>query len=449
MKPRTYLAVAFLVAVPWALAANSTSGSGVSTLPECAQICLEAAIANSSCNANDSRCTCTTASIEEQSSVCIATSCTVTEALFTQNATKTACGVPVRDRTQQFITVTIVLGTLSGLVVLLRLGSKLAMKVEYTMDDWSVLVLLLCGIPSSVMNVIGTAGHGEGRDIWTLSPDEITTFGYYFYVLEVVYFAQVSLLKTSLLAFYLRIFPGEARKLLLATVVFNVLYGIAFVFLAAFQCTPVSFFWTGWDGEHVGRCLNINSIGWANAAISIALDVWMLAIPLWQIRNLKLHWKKKVGVAMMFFVGTFVTVVSIIRLQFLVDLGSSTNPTFDQTDVSIWSTVEINVGIICTCMPSLRLFLVRLFPVLGGSSHNTRGYENYGDYGSKSKAIRSKTGTFVEARNRPTTPDHGGIELQMMYEVRYDKRETGEGVRGGAGELGHKGAVGSTGDIPP
>lgn len=50
--------------------------------------------------------------------------------------------------------------------------------------------------------------------------------------------------------------------------------------------------------------LNINAIGWANASISIALDVWMLGIPLLQIRRLKLHWKKKISVAMMFFVGT-------------------------------------------------------------------------------------------------------------------------------------------------
>lgn len=38
--------------------------------------------------------------------------------------------------------------------------------------------------------------------------------------------------------------------------------------------------------------------------MSIALDVWMLAIPLWQLRGLKLHWKKKIGVAAMFIVGT-------------------------------------------------------------------------------------------------------------------------------------------------
>ena len=50
--------------------------------------------------------------------------------------------------------------------------------------------------------------------------------------------------------------------------------------------------------------LNKNAIGWANAAISVALDLWMIAIPLWQIRSLNLHWKKKIGVVIMFLVGT-------------------------------------------------------------------------------------------------------------------------------------------------
>ncbi|CZR69469.1 related to integral membrane protein PTH11 [Phialocephala subalpina] len=388
------------------------------------------AISNSSCNANDSKCTCTTTSIQEQSSACIAGSCTIKEALFTKNATNAACGVPVRDKTQVFINVTIVLGVISGIVVILRVTSKVIMKMEFTLDDWCIMITLLCGIPSSCMNVVGTAGHGEGKDIWTLSFDMITRFGYFFYILEVLYFAQVALLKLTLLFFYLRIFPGKPRKLLWATVIFDSLYGIAFVFLAAFQCHPISYFWTGWDGEHKGACLNINAIGWANASISIALDVWMLGIPLLQIRSLKLHWKKKIGVAMMFFVGTFVTVVSIVRLQFLVNLGSSTNPTFDQIDVSIWSTVEINIGIICTCMPSLRLFLVRLFPVLGGSSHNKSGYQNYGEeYGNRSGVLRSRSKTLVETGKPPSQPEHTGIELHKMFVVRYGDEDEASLVR--------------------
>ena len=127
----------------------------------------------------------------------------------------------------------------------------------------------------------------------------------FFYIQEIIYFVEVSLAKLTLLCFYIRIFPStRVRHLLLGTVVFNCLFGVAFGLVAVFQCTPISYFWVMWDKEHTGgKCIDINAMSWANAAISILLDVWMLAIPLSQLRNLQLGWKKKVGVALMFSVG--------------------------------------------------------------------------------------------------------------------------------------------------
>ncbi|KAJ3531754.1 hypothetical protein NM208_g8739 [Fusarium decemcellulare] len=342
--------------------------------------------------------------------------------------TNTYCHAPVRDKTSTFVNVTIVLGVISGISILLRIGSKILItNSDFGLDDLFIILTLTIGIPSTAMNIHGTAGHGEGRDIWTLEFDQITRFGFFFWLLEVFYFAQVSLLKMSLLFFYLRIFPGPAQKLLWGTVIFNAIYGVAFIFLAIFQCSPISFFWTGWDGEHEGTCANVNAIGWANASVSIALDVWMLAIPMWYLRNLKLHWKKKIGVAAMFIVGTFVTIVSIIRLQFLVDLGSSHNPTYDQTEVSIWSTVEINVGIICASMPALRILLVRLFLVLGGSSYDSSKYNNYGEqYGRKSHILsRSRARVEIPSQTGDSIhrPDHGGIELQRTFKVQYSEND--------------------------
>jgi hypothetical protein len=90
----------------------------------------------------------------------------------------------------------------------------------------------------------------------------------------------------------------------LATGVFNTLFGLAFVLAAIFQCQPISFFWNGWDREHTGQCVDINALAWANAAISISLDLWMLAIPLSQLYHLQMSLNKKLGVAAMFCVGT-------------------------------------------------------------------------------------------------------------------------------------------------
>lgn len=82
-----------------------------------------------------------------------------------------------------------------------------------------------------------------------------------------------------------------------------------------------------------------------------------------------------------------VTVVSIIRLKSIITFANSTNPTWDNLSLSIWSTIEINVGIFCACMPVLRLMLVRVMPVLA-SSYNRSHYANmkYGGGGSSSNS---------------------------------------------------------------
>jgi hypothetical protein len=66
-----------------------------------------------------------------------------------------------------------------------------------------------------------------------------------------------------------------------------------------------------------------------------------------------------------------ITVVSIVRLKFLVHFANSADPTWSQLDTILWSDIEINVGVICVCMPSMRVILVRIFPKAFGSTRNT------------------------------------------------------------------------------
>lgn len=189
--------------------------------------------------------------------------------------------------------------------MVLRVVSKLVTRAEFGLDDYSIFVTFASGIPSSVLEVHGLTSNGFGRDIWTVSPKQITDYLRAFYVMEVLYFAQVFLLKLSLLFFYLRIFPApKFRKFLWATVIFDTVFGAVFIMGGIFQCRPISYYWNQWDGLHKGKCINVNGMAWANAIISIVLDVWMLGLAISQLVHLQMHWKKKVGVGMMFAVGT-------------------------------------------------------------------------------------------------------------------------------------------------
>lgn len=126
----------------------------------------------------------------------------------------------------------------------------------------------------------------------------------FMYINEMLYFTQVLIIKLSILAFYLRLFQGRIlRYFIWATIAITIALIVIFNFLTAFQCQPIAYYWKGWDKETEGHCLSLNALGWANAASSIILDAWMLAIPLSQLKNLQLHWKKKIGAGLMFSVG--------------------------------------------------------------------------------------------------------------------------------------------------
>jgi hypothetical protein len=47
-------------------------------------------------------------------------------------------------------------------------------------------------------------------------------------------------------------------------------------------------------------------------------------------------------------------VVSILRLQSLVAISNSHDQTYDNPPAATWSSVETNIGIICSCLPCLR-----------------------------------------------------------------------------------------------
>ena len=179
------------------------------------------------------------------------------------NATATTCGAPIRDRSKIQADVAIILGVITGVMVLIRILFKAFItQMGLAMDDWFILATVVGGIPNTYLGIHGTVANGLGKDVWTLPYAEITAFGKYFYIVEVLYFMEITLLKMSLLFFYLRIFPAtKIRNILWATIIFNAVYGAAFIFTGIFQCQPISFYWTKWDGEHEGKCISINALG--------------------------------------------------------------------------------------------------------------------------------------------------------------------------------------------
>ncbi|KAG5917341.1 hypothetical protein E4U42_007272 [Claviceps africana] len=348
----------------------------LSSLPACGAACVNASITAQKC-ADVTSCICSPDHVfKDQTQRCLESSCSLSEQFIAKNTTEAACGRPPRDKSRKYDATSISLCVVTGILVVMRVIFKqwFSYQKQLSLDDWVIILSAAVGLPCTILNTAGLTANGLGKDAWTLRSSDLVEFGRYFFVQQILYLVLMTFIKVSLLCFYLSIFPNRRVRLLLwLTVAANLAWGFVCIVITIFQCSPVQNYWLRYlQQEGTGKCLNMNLLGWGNGAVSVAIDIWIIGIPMYQMRKLDLGWRKKIGAVVMFLTGAFVTIVSILRLQSLAYFYSSSNPTWDLWYTAWWSTIEINVGLMCACLPTVRVILVRLWPDVFGSTIYSR-----------------------------------------------------------------------------
>lgn len=177
-------------------------------------------------------------------------------------------------------------------------------RKSFAPHNWVMLAILPGKIAGLVLWIHGLRAHGLGRNVWTLSPHQIEQFAFYHFLEAIMYNSLMALLKVAFCLFYLSIFSGATiRRVLWATVAFQVVSCVGFLTAVVFTCIPVSFAWERYSTASHGQCINIEGLYWSWAIFTVLSDIWLLAIPLSQVYNLGLYWKRKLSVIVMFSTG--------------------------------------------------------------------------------------------------------------------------------------------------
>ncbi|KAJ5098252.1 hypothetical protein N7532_005253 [Penicillium argentinense] len=89
-------------------------------------------------------------------------------------------------------------------------------------------------------------------------------------------------------------------------------------------------------------------------------------MPIPVLSNLQLPQKKKAGLILIFAAGSFACITSIVRLRIVATDTKATDSAkpIANAELAKWSFVEMNMGIICSCLPSLYPIFTRIFPSL-------------------------------------------------------------------------------------
>jgi hypothetical protein len=187
--------------------------------------------------------------------------------------------------------------------------------------------------------------------------------------------------KTSILCFYLTLARNQKlfRWANWATLIVVNIAGLGLTLLNVFQCRPMStLFWPVIPDFAV--CTDLVVIYLSSAPVNIVTDLAILVLPFPVLTNMRLPKKQKIILIITFSFGAFVAVVDVIRIAYLQQAfetrlkevgkqNSATSKALQQDDFSwyaslsfMWSAIEVHIGIICACVPSLKPLVARVMP---------------------------------------------------------------------------------------
>jgi hypothetical protein len=162
------------------------------------------------------------------------------------------------------------------------------------------------------------------------------------------------------------------RRLIQALVVVLILSIVPFDFEVIFQCKPIHVYWS--EGRPDSKCLADIPGFYVNGALNIFADIALMVILLPRVFQLKLHKRQRWALVTVVSVGSLAAIAGIARMVRVSAIFKKPDfdPSWDSYDVSLWTTTEIYVSLICAAAPGMKPVIVRIMPKLLGSSLHSR-----------------------------------------------------------------------------
>ncbi|MCJ1373573.1 hypothetical protein MMC20_004801 [Loxospora ochrophaea] len=311
----------------------------------------------------------------------------------------------VPDRGPTVIATAASLAVIAAILVAIRIARRIYTSA-LGLDDYLIVVAVVSvylswtvkalSIARSTLDIVLVKVYGFGKHEVDLPPNlqnsHASQLG--FWVAQILYTLSIFATKESILLLYHRIFvsnKGFFRIALYTVIGIVASYYTASFVATIFECNPVQ---GSWMKQLHPKCINTNSFFFANAGFNIASDVMIMVLPIPILNTLQITKKQRVGLFLVFFVGIFATATSIIRMFSIRGVNLVTDSSFATSGSTIWSTCEINVSIICACMPSLKAPLQALFPRIFGRDKVGSSIPPFGShYGpQQSSQIRTRSG---------------------------------------------------------
>ncbi|KAF4625633.1 hypothetical protein G7Y89_g12532 [Cudoniella acicularis] len=284
-------------------------------------------------------------------------------------------------RANGFVAVLFIFTFLAVFFVGLRLIARLVFLKNGGRDEVAIVASLICSIGLTVASM-QEVKYGVGKHVEDIPLQDVESQLEALYFAIILYNVSLTLTKFSIVLQYLRVFVKPRIRMACKVVMGIILvYGLQTLLCSILACIPVSGFWLI---NEPSKCIDKKFQWFFNASFNILTDLLILSLPIPVLLNIQLPTKQKLLLTFVFALGGFVCLISILRLRSLYVLSVSTDPTFDNLDAGMWSAIEVNMGIICASLQTIRPIIARMFPrLLGTSRAQTKNSSELNTFQSK------------------------------------------------------------------
>ncbi|OKL62446.1 hypothetical protein UA08_02573 [Talaromyces atroroseus] len=220
---------------------------------------------------------------------------------------------------------------------------------------------------------------GLGLHFANIPQEWLSQLGGSIYAFTVLYYPAVLITKISILVLYLRIFQSNTfvRRVSLISIAVIACAYVALTCAKVFRCQPVSGAWQLAPGRPV-KCIDIVVIHLASTPVNLYTDLAIILLPIPVLSSLQLPRQQKFILILTFALAAFDVVISVIRTAVLEQVllkaavenrlhgyetpASKLDITYTESLAFMWSAVEVNIGIVCACIITLRPLVGKVFP---------------------------------------------------------------------------------------
>jgi len=328
----------------------------------------------------------------------------------------------------QAVVISMTFSAVALVFVLLRCMSRVFFVGRVFNEDILICVAMVLSFGLSGA-IEAERRNGMGEHIYNVPPESLERMLQAFYASVIIYNLGLVFAKCSICCQFLSFFKERKyRNTAWCLIAFFVAYGFAVLVVSCFACTPVRYFWN--KSIPGGKCIKFEIWWFFNAAVCIISDFVLCILPLPLLRTLKIPRKQKYSLLAVFALAGFVCIVAILRLHAVQIISNSSDTTHDNVAAAYWSSVELNTGIICACMPTIRPIIAKIFPTWLGTAPRRSAADTTPPYQSHqggARSIQLTTSSTIDEMAFCTVPD--AVKCHFDHDGSQNDQSTNHSAR--------------------